>query len=98
MDICLCSNHTLGKITNPSCSLHGGPQGPAYGVPQSPAFGTPMWYERKIRELESRNETLELVVSCAKDVLEFWPQLTFRTIRVMIPKMDSLKQALEMLK
>ena len=63
---------------------------------EGPAHGTPMWYERKIRELQQRNEALEMVASYARDVVDFWPSMTFRTIRIMIPKMESLKQALEL--
>lgn len=59
-----------------------------------PTPGTPMWYERRIRELEAKNEALELAASYAQDVVDFWPIMTLRTIRVMIPKMENLKQAL----
>ena len=63
-----------------------------------PAPGTPMWYERRIRELEAKNEALELAASYAKDVVDFWPLMTMRTIRIMIPKMENLKGALELAK
>ena len=51
----------------------------------------------RIRELEERNEQLEMVASFAKDVVDFWPSMTMRTIRIMIPKMDALKEALGLL-
>jgi hypothetical protein len=57
-----------------------------------------MWYERRVRELEKKNEALELVASYAKDVLAFWPEFSFRTIKIMVRKMDALKQALDLLK
>jgi hypothetical protein len=63
-----------------------------------PAPGTPMWYERRIRELEERNEQLEMVASFAQDVVDFWPTMTIRTIRFMIPKMNLLKEALGLVK
>lgn len=49
-------------------------------------------------EMRKRIEALELVASYAKDVLDFWPLMTLRTIRVMIPKMAALKEALEFLR
>ncbi len=59
----------------------------------------------RINQLESnmehqnkRMEALELVASCAKDVMEYWPQFSFRTVKTMVAKMENLKQALEMLK
>jgi len=48
--------------------------------------------------LKARQEALELVVSCAKDVVDFWPQFSFRSIRIMVGKMETLKQALDLLK
>ena len=53
---------------------------------------------KRIQELEARNEQLELVASYAKDVVDFWPNMSMRTIRIMIPKMDSLKEALGLVK
>ena len=52
---------------------------------------------RIIRELQEQNEQLKLVASYAKDVVDFWPEMTMRTIRLMIPKMDALKEALGLL-
>lgn len=54
--------------------------------------------EKELRALKARVDALELVASYAKDVLDFWPVMTLRTIRVMIPKMASLKEALEFLR
>ena len=48
----------------------------------------------EIIKLKNRNTQLELIASYAKDVIDFWPSMTFRNIRLMIPKMDSLKEAL----
>lgn len=45
---------------------------------------------------QAKQEALELVLSYAQDVVDYWPQMTLRTIRVMIVKMASLKEALEM--
>ncbi len=45
---------------------------------------------------QAKQEALELVLSYAQDVVDFWPLMTLRTIRVMIPKMAALKEALEM--
>jgi hypothetical protein len=62
-------------------------------IPASP----PSWkelYEAQKKKMEA----LELVASYARDVVDFWPLMTLRTIRVMIPKMDSLKQALGLAK
>ena len=53
--------------------------------------------ERKIKTLEEENENLRLVSSCAQDVLDFWSQFSFRSIRTMVAKMETLKQALELL-
>ena len=47
---------------------------------------------------QDRQEALALVLSYAQDVVDFWPLMTLRTIRVMIPKMAALKEALEMLR
>ena len=63
-----------------------------------PAYLTDQTIEElreRVAELEQRNEALELVAAYAKDVIDFWPVMTMRTIRVMIPKMNMLKEALE---
>lgn len=84
-----------GSDAHRNCGVHGRK---ITVVQEGAAPGTPMWYERKIRELETRNEALELAASCAQDVVDFWPSMSMRTIRIMIPKMESLKQALELAK
>lgn len=56
-----------------------------------------MWKERALKA-EKKLEALELVASYAKDVVNYWPSMTFRTIRIMIPKMDALKEALDLVK
>lgn len=48
----------------------------------------------QIVELNRKLEDYKLVASYAKDVIDFWPTMTFRTIRIMIPKMEALKEAL----
>ncbi len=45
-----------------------------------------------------RTEALELVVSYAKDIVDFFPQFTIRQIPVMAAKIKALKEALEMVK
>lgn len=52
----------------------------------------------QIVELNRKLENYKLVASYAQDVLDFWPSMTFRTIRFMIPKMDALKEALGLVK
>jgi len=52
----------------------------------------------QIVELNRKLESYQLVASYAKDVIDFWPSMTFRTIRFMIPKMDALKEALGLVK
>lgn len=47
---------------------------------------------------EKLEEAKELALSCAKDVIDFWPKFSFRTIRIMAAKMENLKQALDMLR
>lgn len=48
----------------------------------------------QIVELNRKLEDYKLVASYAKDIIDFWPTMTFRTIRIMIPKMEALKEAL----
>lgn len=52
----------------------------------------------QIVELNKKLENYKLIASYAQDVIEFWPSMTFRTIRFMIPKMDALKEALGLVK
>jgi hypothetical protein len=54
--------------------------------------------QKQINKLNERIEALELVASYAKDVVDFWPSMTMRTIRAMIPKMAALKEALDLTK
>lgn len=51
-----------------------------------------------IVELNRQLENYKLVASYAKDVIDFWPSMTMRTIRIMIPKMEGLKEALGLVK
>jgi hypothetical protein len=44
---------------------------------------------------DDRLAAIELAILCAKDVVDYWPQFSFRTIRIMAAKMDTLRQALE---
>ena len=53
---------------------------------------------QRFSELEKRIEALELVASYARDVVDYWPSMSFKTIRIMIPKMASLKEALSLMK
>ena len=52
----------------------------------------------QIVELNRKLENYKIIASYAQDVIDFWPTMTMRTIRVMIPKMESLKQALGLVK
>lgn len=53
---------------------------------------------KKIVIANKKLEAYELVRSYAKDVVDYWPNMSFKTIRIMIPKMEALKQALELIK
>jgi len=68
-----------------------------HAVSPSPEVSKAMWMERALRA-EKKLEALELVASYAKDVIDFWPSMSFKTIRFMIPKMDALKEALSLVK
>jgi hypothetical protein len=52
----------------------------------------------QIVELNRKLENYKLIASYAQDVIDFWPNMTMRTIRLMIPKMASLKEALGLVK
>ena len=52
----------------------------------------------QIVELNRKLENYKLIASYAQDVIDFWPSMTFRTIRFMIPKMDALKESLGLVK
>lgn len=45
-----------------------------------------------------RAEALELVLLYSKDLLNYWPQFSFKTVPIMMKKMDALKQAVEAVK
>jgi hypothetical protein len=42
-----------------------------------------------------RLEALNLVVICAQDIVNAWPDMTMRTLADMTKRMDTLRQALE---
>lgn len=48
--------------------------------------------------LKKKLEALELVATYAQDLVTAWPLFSFRTVRLMCAKVDSLKQALDLLK
>lgn len=52
----------------------------------------------QVVELNRKLENYRLLASIAQDVIDFWPNMTFRTVRIMIPKMAALKEALELVK
>lgn len=52
----------------------------------------------QIVELNRKLEAYQLVASYAKDVVDFWPSMSMRMIRTMIPKMAALKEALDLVK
>lgn len=52
----------------------------------------------QIVELNQKLENYKIIASYAQDVIDFWPTMTMRTIRVMIPKMTALKEALGLVK
>jgi hypothetical protein len=54
--------------------------------------------EEKANPAYSRTEALELVYLYAKDLLAYWPQFSFKTVPIMMRKMDTLKQAIEAVK
>jgi hypothetical protein len=66
-------------------------------MPEVDSIPAAMWKNRAIKA-ERKLEALELVASYAKDVIDFWPSMSFKTIRFMIPKMDALKEALSLVK
>ena len=45
-----------------------------------------------------RREALELVLSYAKDIVDFWPKMTLRTLGQMTNKIKALQEALKMVK
>lgn len=61
-------------------------------------LGNPKEYYSEVSKklADDRKEALELLLVCAKDVVEYWPQFSFKTIRIMAGKMETLKQAVTM--
>jgi hypothetical protein len=47
---------------------------------------------------QNRQESLEMVLLYAKDLLDYWPHFSFKTVPIMMKKMDALKQAIEAVK
>lgn len=48
--------------------------------------------------LKAKMDAMEMVASCAKDIVDAWPNFSFKQVRSMCFKMDALKEALEMVK
>lgn len=46
---------------------------------------------------EARQAAFDLVLAYAKDIVDAWPKTTIRTLGQMTVRVDSLKQALELL-
>jgi hypothetical protein len=90
METCACPNgidiDEWPRVVNPECTKHGLKR------------NIVMAGKQETKPINSKLESLELVASCAKDVVDYWPNMSFKTIRIMIPKMQALKEALEMLK
>lgn len=51
----------------------------------------------QIVELNRKLENYKLLAAFAQDVVDFWSSMTFRTIRLMIPKMEGLAEALKLI-
>lgn len=45
-----------------------------------------------------QQEALELVLICANDIVDAWPKMTIKTIASMAGRIDTLKQAMGLLK
>jgi hypothetical protein len=54
--------------------------------------------EHELEAFKKREESLELALIYAQDIVDGWPTLTFRTIGGMTKKVDTLKQALDAVK
>lgn len=50
---------------------------------------------RILDEKVKNTEALELVLICAKDIVDAWPQVTLRTLGQMTKRIETLRQALE---
>lgn len=44
---------------------------------------------------DQRAEALDLVLICAQDIVDAWPELTMRKLGEMTKRVDTLRQALE---
>lgn len=49
----------------------------------------------KASKMEAQVASLDLVLICAQDIVNAWPQTTIRTLGEMTKRMDTLRQALE---
>lgn len=52
------------------------------------------WKSRALKA-EAKLKSLELVVICAKDIVDTWPRLTLRMLATMTNSIDTLRQALK---
>ena len=52
----------------------------------------------EIAQRKHQKEAIELVLICAKDIVDAWPTLTFRTLVSMTKRIDTLAQALKEIK
>lgn len=76
------------------------------GTANCPGRDTKHWCELKahpsitevVKPTSNRADALELVYLYARDILTFWPQFSFKTVPIMMKKMDALKQAIEAVK
>lgn len=50
--------------------------------------------EQQAIKAEKKLEDYQLIALYASDIVEAWPTLTMRTLRSMVSKMETLKQAL----
>lgn len=51
--------------------------------------------EQRAVKAEKQLEDYQLIAMYASDIVNTWPTITFRTIRNMCSKMETLKQALD---
>ena len=65
----------------------------------------PMWAQQELEHWRrneafqrGRAESLELVLSYAKDIVDAWPKMTLRTLGQMTSRISALKEALALLK
>ena len=52
----------------------------------------------ELEDLEQKDQNLQLVVTYAKDVVDFWSKFSLRQIPTMTAKIKALKEALELAK